>query len=61
MLAFDIDAKELVFLKNYRRADVDGMEKEGAIYALLESKGVPNIVPFGKGNDLRDRTTLTDS
>jgi hypothetical protein len=39
--------------------DVDGMEKEGDIYALLESKGVPNIAPFGKGNDVRDHTTLT--
>ena len=32
---------------------------EGEIYALLESKGVPNIPPFGKGNDVRDHTTLT--
>jgi len=31
----------IVFLKDYWRADVDGMEKEGEIYALLESKDVP--------------------
>jgi hypothetical protein len=53
MLALDI------FLKDYRRADVDGMEKEGEIYALLESNRVPNIAHFGKGNDVRDHTTLT--
>jgi len=35
------------------------MEKEGDIYALLESKGVPNIAPFGKGNNVRDHTSLT--
>jgi hypothetical protein len=32
---------------------------EGKIYALLESKGVPNIAPFGKGNDVRDHMSLT--
>jgi hypothetical protein len=47
------------FLKHYWRADVDGMEKEGKIYTLLESKGVPNIVPFEKGNDVRDHMSLT--
>ena len=38
---------------------LDGMEKEGEIYALLESKGVPNIAPSGKGNDVRHHATLT--
>jgi Fungal protein kinase len=59
MLAFNMETREIVFLKDYWRADVDGMEKEGDIYALLESKSVPNIAPFGKGNDVRDHTTLT--
>jgi hypothetical protein len=35
------------------------MKKEGEIYALLESKGVPNIAPFGKGNNVRRHMTLT--
>ena len=59
MLAFDMETREIVFLKDYWRADVDGMDKEGEIYALLESNRVPNIAPFGKGNDVRDHTTLT--
>jgi hypothetical protein len=59
MLAFDMETREIVFLKDYWRADVDGMEKEGEIYALLESHRVPNIAPFGKGNDVHDHTTLT--
>jgi Fungal protein kinase len=59
MLAFSMETREVVFLKDYWRADLDGMQKEGEIYALLESKGVPNIPPFGKGNDVRHRTTLT--
>ena len=29
---------------------MDGIEKEGEIYALLGSKCVPSIAPFGKGN-----------
>ena len=49
----------IVFLKDYWRADVDGMEKEGEIYRILESNRVPNIAPFGKGNDVRDHMTLT--
>ena len=58
MLAFNMETKEIVFLKDYWRADVDGMEKEGEIYALLEAKYVPNIAPFGKGNDVRHHRTL---
>ena len=61
MLAFDMARKDIVFLKDYWRADVDGMEKEGEIYRLLESNGVPNIAPFGKGNDVRDHGTLTNA
>jgi hypothetical protein len=49
MLAFNTETREIVFLKDYWRANVDGMKKEGEIYALLESKGVPNIAPFERG------------
>ena len=38
---------------------MDGMMKKGEIYKRLESNRVPNIAPFGKGNDVRDHTTLT--
>jgi len=48
MLAYDIETKDAVFLKDYLRVDVDGMEKEGEIYVLLESNRVPNIAPFGR-------------
>jgi hypothetical protein len=59
MLAFNMETREIVFPKDYWRANVDGMKKEGDIYALLESKGVPNIAPFGKGNDVCRHMTLT--
>jgi hypothetical protein len=45
-------------LKDYWRVDVDRMEKEGEIYALLESKDILNIVPFGKENDVSDHISL---
>ena len=35
------------------------MMNEGKIHAVLESKGVANITPFGKGNDVRDHMSLT--
>jgi hypothetical protein len=50
--------RDIVFLKDYWRADVDGMMKEGKIYALLEFKGIPNITPFGKGNDVCNHMSL---
>jgi hypothetical protein len=59
MLVFKTEMREIVFLKDYWRADVDSMKKEGEIYMLLKSKGVPNIVPFGKGNDVCYHKTLT--
>jgi hypothetical protein len=59
MLTFNMETRQVVFLKDYWRADVDGMVKEGKIYAILESKGVPNIAPFGEENDVSDHTTLT--
>jgi hypothetical protein len=37
MLAFDIEASGIIFLKDYWRADVDSTEKGGEIYALLET------------------------
>ena len=57
MLAIDKEMKKVVFLKDYWRAEK--VCKEGEIYELLESKNVPNIPPFGKGNDVRDHRTLT--
>ena len=35
------------------------MTNEGDIYAILHTHNVPNIVPFGIGNDVRDHVTRT--
>ncbi|KAF8176473.1 hypothetical protein BJ912DRAFT_699372 [Pholiota molesta] len=60
MLAFDLTTQKLVFLKDYWRAHVDGMEKEGEIYRILQEKNVPHIAPFGMGNDVRGQETQTE-
>jgi hypothetical protein len=54
MFAFDVEAGDIVFLKDCWRADVDGMKEEGEIYARLESDNAPNVAPFGKGNDVHN-------
>ena len=51
--AFDLETKEFVFVKDYWRVVAAGMEKEGDIYSRLEQHNVPNIAPFGNGNDVR--------
>jgi len=48
-----------VFIKDYWRAVVPGIEKEGDIYKILEEHNVPHIAPFGVGNDVREYTTIT--
>ena len=59
MLAYDMEKQAIVFLKDYWRAE--GAVKEGDIYSLLELNHVPNIPPFGKGNDVRKHATITDA
>lgn len=61
MLAFDLANKQLVFLKDYWRPDVDTIAKEGDIYLDLEEHQVPHIAPFGMGNDVRNHTTSTQA
>jgi hypothetical protein len=52
MLTFNMETRSFSEGLLYR------MEKEGEIYALLESKCVPNIAPFGKGNDVCNHMCL---
>lgn len=61
MLAFDLTTKQLVFIKDYWRPDVDNIEKEGEIYRDLEEHKIPHIAPFGMGNDVRGHKTVTQA
>ncbi len=58
MIAHDLQQSRLVFVKDYWRPV--GSDKEGEIYRILAEKKVPHIAPFGKGNDVRGRVTVTD-
>jgi len=51
-LAYDIEKKCLVYIKDYWRVDVPGMEKEGDIYKDLHTNNVPHIPRFDRGDDL---------
>ena len=61
ILAYDLVARRLVFLKDCWRSDIEGKEKESDIYALLEQAKVPNIAPFGSGDDVRNHATITQN
>ncbi|KIM40753.1 hypothetical protein M413DRAFT_446141 [Hebeloma cylindrosporum] len=50
--ALDEETKEFVFVKDYWQVRADGMMKESDVYAILEKHNVPNIAPFGNGNDV---------
>lgn len=50
--AFDVVTMEFVFVKDYWQVVAPGIEKESDIYRRLEECSVPNIAPFGNGNDV---------
>ncbi|KAF9475140.1 hypothetical protein BDN70DRAFT_865329 [Pholiota conissans] len=56
-LAYDLEKKRLVFMKDYWRPKDN--PKEGDIYAHLHKHGVRHIAEFGAGNDVRNHATLT--
>ncbi|KIM40756.1 hypothetical protein M413DRAFT_28524 [Hebeloma cylindrosporum] len=59
--AFDLETKEFVFVKDYWRDVAAEAEKEGDIYTLLEKHNIPNIAPFGNGNDIQCKVCSKDS
>ena len=58
MLAFDVEASRIVFVKDYWRPV--GSDKEGNIYRILVEHKVPHIATFEKGNDVVGNITITD-
>jgi hypothetical protein len=59
MVAFDLETKKLVFMKDYWRPNVADIEKEGNIYKILHDHKVDYIAEFGTGNDVRNHVTRT--
>jgi hypothetical protein len=54
--AYDLKKKRVVYLKDYWRVNVQGMEKEGDIYKELHAHKVPHIPRFDRGGDLGPST-----
>ncbi|KZT18272.1 hypothetical protein NEOLEDRAFT_1033452, partial [Neolentinus lepideus HHB14362 ss-1] len=58
-VAADLETGNCVFLQDSWRYDVDGMSQEGAIYKVLNDKGVSNIAQVLCHGDVRDQATVT--
>jgi hypothetical protein len=61
MPGVDLESKRHVFVKDYWRPDVEGVEKEGEIYRRLRQHNVRHISTFYCGNDIRSQATITQS
>jgi hypothetical protein len=59
MLAFDLETKKRVIMKDYWRPNVADIEKESDIYKILHDHKVDYIAEFGTGNDARNHVTHT--
>ena len=57
MQAYDMNKKNIVFVKDFWRPDAIYIDKEGDIYKSLEEAKVPYVAPFGVGNDVSDFKT----
>jgi hypothetical protein len=53
-IAYDVERKKRVFLKDSWRVLVDGIRPEGDVYALLKEKNVPNVPFCSLANDIGD-------
>ncbi|KAI0292350.1 kinase-like domain-containing protein [Multifurca ochricompacta] len=51
-IAFDVASTNLVYLKDFWRTDLPGIEKEGDIYHKLHDAQVPNIPRLGAAGDV---------
>ena len=59
-VVYDVQNKNLAYLKDTWRIDLPGLEMEGAIYECLHKAGVSNIAPLVCGNDIPDQHTRTE-
>ncbi|KAI0263436.1 hypothetical protein BC834DRAFT_938764 [Gloeopeniophorella convolvens] len=51
-IAYDVETCKLVYLKDFWRTDLDGIEKEGDVYRELHRKGVRNIAKLRCAGDI---------
>ncbi|KAI0066746.1 hypothetical protein BV25DRAFT_1820814 [Artomyces pyxidatus] len=58
-IAYDLEKKVCVYVKDTWRIDMDGMEKEGSIYHRLHKHDVPHIPHLVCSGDVGDQKTRT--
>ena len=51
-IAYDIATSKLVYLKDFWRTDLPGIQREGDVYRELHSAQVPNIPVLGRAGDV---------
>jgi hypothetical protein len=51
-IAYDVTGKKLVYLKEFWRADLPRIQKEGDVYRKLHDGKVPNIPALGPAGDV---------
>ncbi|KAI0295048.1 hypothetical protein B0F90DRAFT_1638675, partial [Multifurca ochricompacta] len=51
-IAYDVATTNLVYLKDFWRTDLPGIQKEGDVYRELHDAQVPNIAKFGRAGDV---------
>ena len=61
MPGVDLESKRHVFVKDYWRPDVEGVEKEGETYRKLGQHNVRHIATFYCGNDIHSQAAITQS
>ncbi|KAI0273318.1 hypothetical protein BC834DRAFT_928374 [Gloeopeniophorella convolvens] len=54
-VGYDLLTGELVYLKDFWRLDLPGIQKEGDVYRDLGAEEVPNIAKFGGAGDVPSR------
>ncbi|KAI0247322.1 hypothetical protein BJV78DRAFT_1246563, partial [Lactifluus subvellereus] len=51
-IAYDVESRNLVYLKDYWRVDHPDVQKEGDVYRELHEAEVPNIARMGRAGDV---------
>ncbi|KIM83104.1 hypothetical protein PILCRDRAFT_29191, partial [Piloderma croceum F 1598] len=58
-VAYDIERRTKVYLKDTWRVDLPGIEREGETYKLLWEAHVRNLAPCSAAGDIEGHHTLT--
>jgi hypothetical protein len=58
-IAYDLERNRVVFFKDSWRVNLEGLMKEGDVYAILNKEDVPNVARCSAYGDIDDHITYT--